>query len=366
MHRRMARWVAVSGSLILTIGGASTAQEVVEPEPEPTHPIASPDHAREHGLESLKSFVENEGGVPLPPNVHTLLRDRDKAIALGKALFWDMQVGSDGVQACASCHFHGGADSRVKNQLHPNITRIEDDHMGRVKGYHDAPGAADDLFEIVTGTPEHRRPELHARARGLPPRDRAEQVGQQRRRHRALRSGQQQRHRLVAGRLPDRIRRRQRNGRRRRHAPLRPDLERRWRRRPTRRAAQHTDRPQRGLQLLQLLGRPGQPRVQRPQPVRPLGAGRISCSSASVGPRPTGSTSASGRAASIWRASHPRPSARPGATSRCRTPAATGSTSARRWSTSSRSRCRWSLPTTRSSGRSRRRADPGSRARTAT
>ena len=30
-----------------------------------------------------------------------------------------MQVGSDGVQACASCHFHAGADNRAKNQLSP-------------------------------------------------------------------------------------------------------------------------------------------------------------------------------------------------------------------------------------------------------
>lgn len=45
--------------------------------------------------------------------------DKAKAIALGKALFWDANVGSDGV-ACASCHFHAGADRRVRNQLHPN------------------------------------------------------------------------------------------------------------------------------------------------------------------------------------------------------------------------------------------------------
>jgi len=32
------------------------------------------------------------------------VRDRDAAIVLGKALFWDMQAGSDG-QACASCPF---------------------------------------------------------------------------------------------------------------------------------------------------------------------------------------------------------------------------------------------------------------------
>ena len=37
--------------------------------------------------------------VPLPDNLDQFVRDRDAAIQLGKALFWDMQVGSDGVQA---------------------------------------------------------------------------------------------------------------------------------------------------------------------------------------------------------------------------------------------------------------------------
>lgn len=40
---------------------------------------------------------------------------------LGKALFWDMQVGGDGVQACASCHFHAGADNRAVNQINPGL-----------------------------------------------------------------------------------------------------------------------------------------------------------------------------------------------------------------------------------------------------
>jgi cytochrome c peroxidase len=39
--------------------------------------------------------------------------------SLGKALFWDMQVGSDGITACASCHFNAGADNRVNNQVSP-------------------------------------------------------------------------------------------------------------------------------------------------------------------------------------------------------------------------------------------------------
>jgi cytochrome c peroxidase len=57
--------------------------------------------------------------VPEPTNLGIYVRNRNAAIALGKALFWDMQVGSDGVQACASCHFRAGADPRSINQLNP-------------------------------------------------------------------------------------------------------------------------------------------------------------------------------------------------------------------------------------------------------
>lgn len=39
---------------------------------------------------------------------------------LGKALFWDEQAGSDG-NACASCHFHAGADSRLVDQINPGF-----------------------------------------------------------------------------------------------------------------------------------------------------------------------------------------------------------------------------------------------------
>jgi cytochrome c peroxidase len=63
-------------------------------------------------------------GVAPPPvpgltdGADPVVVDRASAIALGKALFWDSSVGSDGM-ACASCHFHAGADRRVKNQVAP-------------------------------------------------------------------------------------------------------------------------------------------------------------------------------------------------------------------------------------------------------
>src|SRR3989454_7403965 len=60
------------------------------------------------------------GTVPVPkPDLAGFVRDEAAAVALGKALFWAMQLGSDGIQTCGSCHFHGGADNRLKNQVNP-------------------------------------------------------------------------------------------------------------------------------------------------------------------------------------------------------------------------------------------------------
>ncbi|MDQ1473932.1 MAG: hypothetical protein QOJ99_5412, partial [Bryobacterales bacterium] len=57
--------------------------------------------------------------VPLP-DLTSFVTDRQAAIVLGKALFWDQQAGSDGL-ACASCHFHAGADHRAKNMINPGL-----------------------------------------------------------------------------------------------------------------------------------------------------------------------------------------------------------------------------------------------------
>ena len=57
-------------------------------------------------------------GVPVPqPDAAQYIADQRSLILLGKALFWDQQVGSDGSTACASCHFHAGADHRITNAL---------------------------------------------------------------------------------------------------------------------------------------------------------------------------------------------------------------------------------------------------------
>ena len=55
--------------------------------------------------------------VPQPADLGRYVADPQTLIVLGKALFWDVQVGSDGRTACATCHFHAGADHRVRNQV---------------------------------------------------------------------------------------------------------------------------------------------------------------------------------------------------------------------------------------------------------
>lgn len=71
----------------------------------------------------------NSVRVPIPSNIDQFVRDRQAVVALGKALFWDMQAGSDGKTACATCHFHAGGDSRIHNTLglpkdNPNHVRL--------------------------------------------------------------------------------------------------------------------------------------------------------------------------------------------------------------------------------------------------
>src|ERR1043166_9504591 len=57
--------------------------------------------------------------VGVPKRTGGTIINNAAAIKLGKALFWDEQTGGDGRIACATCHFHNGADNRTLNTLHP-------------------------------------------------------------------------------------------------------------------------------------------------------------------------------------------------------------------------------------------------------
>jgi cytochrome c peroxidase len=68
--------------------------------------------------ESLISSLKS-ASIPTPENLSTYVKNESSLVALGKALFWDNEAGFKG-QACASCHYHAGVDSRYKNQISPN------------------------------------------------------------------------------------------------------------------------------------------------------------------------------------------------------------------------------------------------------
>jgi cytochrome c peroxidase len=114
---------------------------------EPPASVVTPGDARLHGLDSLFLRLRAEG-VPLPSNLATVVRDQTIATRMGKALFFEMGVGSDGIQACATCHFHAGADARGRNQMSPGLLRAKGERMGDVIGFAEAVGAADETFEV--------------------------------------------------------------------------------------------------------------------------------------------------------------------------------------------------------------------------
>jgi hypothetical protein len=104
VKRRPAAWFVTTPLLALALGG------FIGP-----HPGHSADV-----VEEVPSAPDAVKDLPPIPNLDKFIKSEVAAIRLGKALFWDMQAGSDG-QACASCHFHAGADSRAKNQLTPGL-----------------------------------------------------------------------------------------------------------------------------------------------------------------------------------------------------------------------------------------------------
>src|SRR4051812_10073481 len=97
--------------------------------------------------------------VPRPQNLGQFVKDESAGVALGKALFWDMQVGSDGVTSCASCHFAAGADSRSKNQLNPRVGDFDVHRPNAQLGAGDFPfhrlsDPADRSSEVLSDTNE--------------------------------------------------------------------------------------------------------------------------------------------------------------------------------------------------------------------
>jgi cytochrome c peroxidase len=103
--------------------GSCTGQGVVQRLRKPTLRLrpngADLDYVQNSDPNNVKHSNENDYIRGNNPTARR--QNRNFAIALGKALFWDMQVGSDSIQSCGTCHFNGtGTDTRTKNQINPN------------------------------------------------------------------------------------------------------------------------------------------------------------------------------------------------------------------------------------------------------
>ena len=75
------------------------------------------------GGDGGKSIGTLTGVTPLLPDTSGIIINQLAAQQLGKALFWDIAAGSDG-QACASCHYHAGADIRTRNSVNPGNNQV--------------------------------------------------------------------------------------------------------------------------------------------------------------------------------------------------------------------------------------------------
>jgi len=100
---------------------------------------------------------------PVALNIGDYMSNQFSMERLGKALFWDMQVGSDGVQACATCHFHAGADNRTRNQLSPGLNAGDEQYGNNNIGLPEpAAGAMRPDMELTsTHFPFHRLTDQH-------------------------------------------------------------------------------------------------------------------------------------------------------------------------------------------------------------
>ncbi|MDZ7953430.1 cytochrome-c peroxidase [Nostoc sp. DedQUE09] len=116
---RYSRPLAIFVIVSVAIAGGGIVSAEVTPNPTPLNNITSLPSATSGDPTPANPLLLT--AVAQPSNLTDFVDDQQALLKLGKALFWDMQLGSDGVQSCASCHFHAGTDNRSKNQISPGL-----------------------------------------------------------------------------------------------------------------------------------------------------------------------------------------------------------------------------------------------------
>ncbi|MHB8763913.1 MAG: cytochrome-c peroxidase [Deferrisomatales bacterium] len=110
-NSRLRRWrptVArlAQGLVVALTAGAASAQQVPVSLDQVEVPRPTKQFVTGKSIGSTHDLAEI-----IPPGAEAA------AVRLGKAFFWDMQAGSNGDVACATCHFHAGTDNRTTNTM---------------------------------------------------------------------------------------------------------------------------------------------------------------------------------------------------------------------------------------------------------
>jgi len=120
-HVRTWTCVGCVGVLAVAFAAPPLADAVGQSAPLNNITSVPPPTAGDPNPAQLPLISDPSVALPPPSNLANFVRNDEALFKLGKALFWDMQLGSDGIQACASCHFKAGADNRSKNQVSPGL-----------------------------------------------------------------------------------------------------------------------------------------------------------------------------------------------------------------------------------------------------
>jgi cytochrome c peroxidase len=160
MSKRALKTTSMLSLALVTLNGSSLVYAAANPPPLDNITSVPPATAGDPTPANPPLITDPSVAVPEPKNLSTFVSDESALLQFGKALFWDMQLGSDGIQACGSCHFKAGADNRSQNQVSPGLKHqpAEDKFFGNCLEPTLFPGLSTYCSTDPTSTPFHTPP----------------------------------------------------------------------------------------------------------------------------------------------------------------------------------------------------------------